>query len=84
MENLASAHHWLCDMDGVLINHGHIVPGADVFLDRLRAKQTGFLVLTNNALFTPRQIHDNKSSSGRPRWRRPNSFTISAPRDGHS
>lgn len=64
MENLASAHHWLCDMDGVLINHGHIVPGADVFLDHLREKQTGFLVLTNNALFTPRQIHDNLEQLG--------------------
>ena len=64
MENLASAHHWLCDMDGVLINHGHIVPGADAFLDKLRAKGTGFLVLTNNALFTPRQIHDNLEQLG--------------------
>jgi NagD protein len=64
MENLAAAHHWLCDMDGVLINHGHIVKGADRFLDRLREKQTGFLVLTNNALFTPSQIHDNLESLG--------------------
>jgi len=64
MENLAAAHHWLCDMDGVLINHGHIVPGADTFLDRLRAKQRDFLVLTNNALFTPRQIHDNLEQLG--------------------
>jgi NagD protein len=64
MESLASAHHWLCDMDGVLINHGHIVDGADKFLDRLREKERGFLVLTNNALFTPDEIHDNLQTLG--------------------
>ena len=48
--------HWLCDMDGVLINDGAIVPGADEFLDRLRRTDRRFLVLTNNSLFTPLEI----------------------------
>ncbi len=64
MDKLSSAHHWLCDMDGVLINHGHMVKGADVFLERLRSKDKGFLVLTNNALFTPSEIHDTLARLG--------------------
>jgi len=56
MEVMSTAANWLCDMDGVLINNGHMVPGADKFLDRLRATQRSFLVLTNNSLFTPREL----------------------------
>jgi NagD protein len=51
-------------MDGVLINDGHMVPGADKFLDRLRENQREFLVLTNNALFTPAQMHERLTTMG--------------------
>lgn len=51
-------------MDGVLINDGHMVPGADRFLDRLREHQREFLVLTNNALFTPGQMHERLTTMG--------------------
>lgn len=64
MENVSSATTWLCDMDGVLINNGHIVEGADRFLDRLRSTERPFLVLTNNSLFTPRELCVNLSSMG--------------------
>ena len=47
---------WLCDMDGVLIAEGKMVEGADRFLERLRETATPFLVLTNNSLFSPREI----------------------------
>ena len=47
---------WLCDMDGVLIAEGKMVEGADRFLGRLRETATPFLVLTNNSLFSPREI----------------------------
>ncbi len=43
-------------MDGVLINDGAMIPGADVFLEQLRRSDRPFLVLTNNSLFTPREV----------------------------
>jgi NagD protein len=64
MATVASPVSWLCDMDGVLINDGHMVPGADKFIDRLREKQRDFLVLTNNALFTPRQLQERLTKLG--------------------
>jgi NagD protein len=64
MENVSDTVSWLCDMDGVLINDGQIVPGADRFLDRLRETNRAFLVLTNNALFTPRELHEKLTSLG--------------------
>ncbi|MBW4030789.1 MAG: HAD family hydrolase [Acidobacteria bacterium] len=56
MADLANYRDWLCDMDGVLINDGAIVPGADRFLERLRRTGRHFLVLTNNSLFTPAEV----------------------------
>lgn len=61
---MALAQHWLCDMDGVLINDGRQVEGAADFLARLKATGRDFLVLTNNSLFTPRQICDSLSGQG--------------------
>lgn len=64
MKDLSSVQTWLCDMDGVLINSGAMIAGADEFLDRLRATQRQFLVLTNNSLFTPRQLSADLSTMG--------------------
>jgi NagD protein len=61
---VSTATNWLCDMDGVLINNGHMVAGADRFLDRLRSTNRPFLVLTNNSLFTPRELCTKLSSLG--------------------
>lgn len=55
---------WLCDMDGVLISDGRMVPGADRFLGRLREAGLAFLVLTNNSLFTPRELVGQLSELG--------------------
>ncbi len=44
--------NYLIDMDGVLIRGNHIIPGADEFIERLRAKKIKFLVLTNNPIYT--------------------------------
>jgi NagD protein len=35
---------WMTDMDGVLVHEGSIIPGADAFVKRLRAKGVPFLV----------------------------------------
>ncbi|MGH3733456.1 MAG: HAD-IIA family hydrolase [Acidimicrobiales bacterium] len=64
MTTVASPVSWLCDMDGVLINDNQMVPGADRFVDQLRASEREFLVLTNNALFTPAQLQERLSSLG--------------------
>jgi NagD protein len=41
-------------MDGVLTAGRRAIAGATVFLDRLRAAEALFLLLTNNSVFTPR------------------------------
>ncbi|WP_112466955.1 HAD-IIA family hydrolase [Streptomyces triticisoli] len=48
---------WLTDMDGVLIHEGVPIPGADAFLKKLRESGRPFLVLTNNSIYTPRDLH---------------------------
>jgi len=47
---------WLMDMDGVLISEEHAVPGAPEFITRLRELELPFLVLTNNSMYTPRDL----------------------------
>jgi NagD protein len=48
---------WLTDMDGVLVHEGEPVPGAVDFIGRLRSSGKPFLVLTNNSIYTPRDLH---------------------------
>ena len=47
---------WLMDMDGVLVREEHAVPGADRFLGRLHERGLPFLVLTNNSIYTRRDL----------------------------
>lgn len=47
---------WLMDMDGVLVHEGHPVPGAEEFIGRLAAAGRPYLVLTNNSIYTPRDL----------------------------
>lgn len=47
---------WLTDMDGVLVREGEALPGAAEFLQRLVDRERRFLVLTNNSIFTPRDL----------------------------
>jgi NagD protein len=47
---------WLMDMDGVLVREQQPVPGAHEFLTRLRELGLPFLVLTNNSIYTPRDL----------------------------
>ncbi len=47
---------YLIDMDGVLVRGSQPVPGANEFIQRLRAAERKFLVLTNNPLYTPRDL----------------------------
>jgi NagD protein len=47
---------WLTDMDGVLIHEGVPVPGAERFVKRLKESGKPFLVLTNNSIYTRRDL----------------------------
>lgn len=51
-------------MDGVLVRDGAMIPGADRFLQQLRERSRPYLILTNNSLFTPRDICAHLSKMG--------------------
>ncbi|MEU2164323.1 HAD-IIA family hydrolase [Streptomyces chengbuensis] len=55
---------WLTDMDGVLIHEGVPIPGADSFIKKLRESDKPFLVLTNNSIYTPRDLHARLARMG--------------------
>ena len=55
---------WLMDMDGVLVREEHAVPGADRFLASLREQGTPFLLLTNNSIYTRRDLAARLRASG--------------------
>ncbi len=55
---------WLMDMDGVLVREELAIPGADRFLARLRERELPFLVLTNNSIYTTRDLSARLRASG--------------------
>jgi NagD protein len=57
-------HSWLLDMDGVLAHEEHVIPGADRFLARLRELELPFLVLTNNSIYTRRDLSARFRANG--------------------
>ncbi|MEA2254302.1 MAG: 5-nucleotidase [Solirubrobacteraceae bacterium] len=52
------------DMDGVLVHEEQAIPGADRFLARLRELGLPFLVLTNNSMYTRRDLAARLRASG--------------------
>jgi NagD protein len=52
------------DMDGVLMHEEQAIPGAADFIDRLRELGRPFLVLTNNSIYTPRDLAARLRTSG--------------------
>ncbi|WP_149204544.1 HAD-IIA family hydrolase [Actinotalea subterranea] len=55
---------WLTDMDGVLVHEGRAVPGAPEFIRALRDAGRPFLILTNNSIFTPRDLRARLAAAG--------------------
>ena len=49
-------HSWLMDMDGVIVQEDHLVPGGDRFVARLVETGLPFLILTNNSMYTARDL----------------------------
>ena len=64
MTNRRPAECWLTDMDGVLVHEGFALPGAAEFLKALQDRQRRFLVLTNNSIYTPRDLAARLSRAG--------------------
>jgi len=56
--------NWLTDMDGVLVHEEHALPGAAEFISALQAHGLSFLVLTNNSIFTARDLRARLLRSG--------------------
>jgi NagD protein len=55
---------FLMDMDGVLVHEEHVIPGADSFIKALQAAELPFLVLTNNSIYTPRDLAARLARTG--------------------
>jgi NagD protein len=55
---------WLTDMDGVLVHEEKAIPGAAEFIAALLEHGRRFLVLTNNSIFTPRDLRARLRTSG--------------------
>jgi NagD protein len=55
---------FLMDMDGVLVHEEHVIPGADSFIKALQAAELPFLVLTNNSIYTPRDLSARLARTG--------------------
>ena len=56
--------NYLIDMDGVLVHEAQAIPGADRFLASITAADLGYLVLTNNSMFTARDLQARLRGSG--------------------
>jgi NagD protein len=55
---------FLMDMDGVLLREDQLVPGADAFIRQLQAAGNPYLVLTNNSIYTPRDLSARLATIG--------------------
>lgn len=56
--------NYLIDMDGVLISGNTIIPSADQFIAKLKARDIKFVVLTNNPIYTPKDLSHNLQRIG--------------------
>ena len=55
---------WLTDMDGVLVHENKALPGAPELIQEWTDAGVPFLVLTNNSIFTPRDLAARLRASG--------------------
>ena len=64
MTSHPSIETYLMDMDGVLVHEERLIPGADRFVNRLQETGHRFLVLTNNSIYTPRDLSARLARTG--------------------
>jgi NagD protein len=56
--------NYLMDMDGVLVRGRTAIPGANEFIARLNDRHIPYLVLTNNPIYTPRDLSHRLHTAG--------------------
>ncbi len=64
MRDRSHIESWLTDMDGVLVHENTPLPGAADLIKQWTDRDTPFLVLTNNSIFTPRDLAARLRASG--------------------
>jgi NagD protein len=64
MESVRPIETWLTDMDGVLVHEEDPIAGATEFIEALKKSGRKFLLLTNNSIFTPRDLRARLLRSG--------------------
>ncbi len=61
---MAPQKNYIMDMDGVLISGHSIIPGADLFLERLKEQGAEYVVLTNTPTYTPGDLSHRLKTIG--------------------
>ncbi len=61
---MIKSKNFIIDMDGVLISGKRLIPGADLFVERLKEQKRKYLVLTNNPIYTPRDLSHRLHAMG--------------------
>ncbi|HZB82716.1 MAG TPA: HAD-IIA family hydrolase [Rubrobacteraceae bacterium] len=56
--------NYFIDMDGVLMRGAAPIPGAPEFIGKLKERGANFLLLTNNSMYTPRDLRLRLERSG--------------------
>jgi NagD protein len=64
MEKLKTHKAFICDMDGVIYHGNRLLPGAQEFVDWLKAGGKSFLFLTNSSAKTPRELQEKLARLG--------------------
>ena len=64
MSDRSNIAAWLTDMDGVLVHEGQAIPGAAELIQKWIDTDTPFLVLTNNSIYTPRDLSARLKAGG--------------------
>jgi len=64
LSNRGEVECWLTDMDGVLVHENAPLRGAAALIRQWSDRGTPFLVLTNNSIFTPRDLAARLRASG--------------------
>lgn len=61
---MEAVKNYITDMDGVLARGATLIPGAAEFIRKLQDRGVEYLVLTNNPLYTPRDLAHRLNSNG--------------------
>ncbi len=64
VKSMGTKKNYLIDMDGVLVRGRTLIPGADTFIEALKKQKHKFLILTNNPLYTQRDLAHRLSLIG--------------------